>query len=165
MLKVREIILRNITKIDEFSTHFYHLNLKCEEKIKGFDPSHIFVDHMQSVGFSNAFTQTLIFGEEEGNTQDTLMQPIDDIETVISTTNQHNKKGRGPNEKGVQSPIVSQKNSLPKYNVQTTTQEKKVSSGNSSGGGDKNPPQVKMENPHKIQVRKKRKIVPQEEAE
>jgi hypothetical protein len=127
--KVGEIVLRNITKIDEFSTHFDHLNLKYAEKIKGFDPSHIFVDHMQSVGFSNAFTQTIIFGEEEGNTQDTLVQPIDDIEIVISTTDQHKKKGKGPNEKGAQSPVVSQKNILPKYNVQTTAQQKNISSG------------------------------------
>ena len=57
------------------------------------------------------------------------------------------------------------KNSLLKYSVQTTNHHKRVSSDNSSGGGDKNPPQGKMENPHKIQVRKKRKIAPQEEAE
>jgi len=47
------------------------------------------------------------------------VQHIDDIETVISTTKQHKQKGKGPNEKGAQSPVVSQKNSLPKYNVQT----------------------------------------------
>jgi hypothetical protein len=41
---------------------------------------------MQLVGFTNVFTQTIIFEEEEGNTQDTMVLPIDDIETVISTT-------------------------------------------------------------------------------
>jgi hypothetical protein len=69
--KVGEIVLRNMNKIDEFSTHFNHLNLKYAEKIKGFDPSNIFMDHMQSVGFSSAFTQTILCGEEEGNNQDT----------------------------------------------------------------------------------------------
>jgi hypothetical protein len=42
-----------------------------QKKIKGFDPSHTFVDHMHSIGFSNAFTQAIVFGEEEGSTQDT----------------------------------------------------------------------------------------------
>jgi hypothetical protein len=58
--KVGEIVLRNMNKIDEFLTHFNHLNLKYENKIKGFDPSNISMDHMQSVGFSSAFTQTIL---------------------------------------------------------------------------------------------------------
>jgi hypothetical protein len=105
--KAREIVLRNITIINEFLSHFNHLNLKYAEKIKGFEPSHIFVNHMQSIGFSNTFTQTIIFGGEEGNNKDTQMQPVDNIETIISTSYQHKRKGKGPNEKGVQSPIVS----------------------------------------------------------
>jgi hypothetical protein len=47
---------------------------------------------MQSVGFNNAFTQTIIFGEEEGTAQDTSAQSVDDIETVISTTDQHKQR-------------------------------------------------------------------------
>jgi hypothetical protein len=47
--------------------------LKYEEKIRGFDPSHIVLDHMTSVGFSNAFTNSFLFEEEEGNTHDVPM--------------------------------------------------------------------------------------------
>jgi hypothetical protein len=62
--KVGKIVLRNITRIDEFSSHFDHLNLKYGEKIIGFNPSHIFVNHVQSIGFNNVLTQTIIFREE-----------------------------------------------------------------------------------------------------
>jgi hypothetical protein len=92
-----------MNKIDDFSTHFNHLNLKYENKIKGFDPSNISMDHMQSMGFSSAFTQTILSKEEEGNNQDTPLQDVDDIETLISTTDRYRKRGKGPNEKGTQS--------------------------------------------------------------
>jgi hypothetical protein len=33
--------------------------------MRGFDPSHIFFDHMTSIGFNNASANTLMFEEEE----------------------------------------------------------------------------------------------------
>jgi hypothetical protein len=62
--------LRGISKIDEFTIQLDQYNLKFTEEIKGFDPKHFFVDHMTSVGFSNALTNTFIFGEEEGDSHD-----------------------------------------------------------------------------------------------
>jgi hypothetical protein len=41
--------------------------------------------------------------------------------------------------------------------------KKPVISGSSSGGGDKNPPHGKIENSHKLPIRKKRKVPLQEE--
>jgi hypothetical protein len=52
---IGDIMLRNINKIDEFANHFNNVNLKYVEKIKGFDPKRIFVEHMLSVGLSNSF--------------------------------------------------------------------------------------------------------------
>jgi hypothetical protein len=110
--KIGEIILRGIAKIDEYSTHLNQFNLKYAEKIRGFDPSHIFLDHMTSVGFNNAFTNTLMFEEEEeGNTHDVPMQSVDDIETMVSSTTQYKQRGKGSNEKGTQSPMDLQKSS------------------------------------------------------
>jgi hypothetical protein len=82
-----------------------------------------FIDHMTSVGFSNALTNTFIFGEEEGDSHDPLTQFVekrtDDIETIVSTTDRYKQKGKVSNEKGSQSPIVSQKSGPPKNNFQS----------------------------------------------
>jgi hypothetical protein len=51
---IGEFVLRNINKIDEFVGHFNNIGLKYLENIKGFDPSKIFVEHMQSMGFINS---------------------------------------------------------------------------------------------------------------
>jgi hypothetical protein len=49
------------------------------------------------------------------------------------------------------------KNGLPKKNFQSkTSQQKKYSTNNSGDGGDRNPPQGKLEKPHKLQVKRKR---------
>jgi hypothetical protein len=53
--KVGDFVFRIMNKIDEFANHFHNLNLKYAEKIRGFDPNGIFVDHMLVVGFSNSF--------------------------------------------------------------------------------------------------------------
>jgi hypothetical protein len=44
--KIGDFMFRNINKIDEFANHFNNVNLKYVEKIKGFDPNKIFVEHM-----------------------------------------------------------------------------------------------------------------------
>jgi hypothetical protein len=35
-----------MNKIDEFADHFHNLNLKYAERVKGFDPREIFVEHL-----------------------------------------------------------------------------------------------------------------------
>jgi len=91
--RIGEILLRGITKIDEFAIQLGQYNLKFAEEIKGFDPQHLFIDHMTSVGYSNALTNTFIFLEEEGDSHDPLTQfvekKIDDIETIVSTNDQY----------------------------------------------------------------------------
>ena len=58
--KIGDFIFRNINKIDEFVNHFNNVNLKYDEKIKGFDHNKIFMEHMLSVGFNNSFIHTIL---------------------------------------------------------------------------------------------------------
>lgn len=68
--------------------------MKFSKEIKGFNPNHLFLDHMVSVGFNNTLINTFIFGEEEGDDHDPLVECIErkasNIETIISTTDQYN---------------------------------------------------------------------------
>jgi hypothetical protein len=66
--------LRGIAKIDEFASYLDQYNLRFAEEIKGFDPNHLFYNHMVSVGISPASANTLIFGEEEGDSHDPPIQ-------------------------------------------------------------------------------------------
>jgi hypothetical protein len=159
--RIGEILLRGISKIDEFVDQLHQYNFKFTEEIKGFDPKHLFVGHMTLIGFSNSLTNTFIFGEEEGESHDPLTQYVEKrtnyIETIVSTTNRYKQKGKVLNKKGSQPPIVSQKNGPPKNNFQSETSQQKKSSTNKSGdGGDKNTPRGRLEKPHKLQVKIKR---------
>jgi hypothetical protein len=62
--KIGEFMFININKFDEFANHFNNVNLKYDEKIKGFDLKKIFVGNMLSVGFSNSIIQTILNEEE-----------------------------------------------------------------------------------------------------
>jgi hypothetical protein len=61
--KIVDFIFKNIKKIDEFVNHFHNVNLKYVEKIKGFDPNRIPVEHMSEIGFSNSFIHTIMSEE------------------------------------------------------------------------------------------------------
>jgi hypothetical protein len=55
--KVRDFVLRNVNKIDEFAAHFNNLNLIYVERLRGFDPNGIFLEHLLVVGLNNSFFQ------------------------------------------------------------------------------------------------------------
>ena len=61
--KIGEILFRGISKNYEFVVQLDQYNFKFAKEIKGFDPNHLFINHMTSVAFSNALTNTFIFGE------------------------------------------------------------------------------------------------------
>jgi hypothetical protein len=82
--KVGDFIFINMNKIDEFMSHFHSLNLKYSEKLKGFDASGIFVEHLLVVGFNNYFIN-VIFNEEGYNASGTHAHDIDDLETILNT--------------------------------------------------------------------------------
>jgi hypothetical protein len=47
--RIGKILLRGISKIDEFIVQLDQYNLKFTDEIKGFDPNHIFMDLMTYV--------------------------------------------------------------------------------------------------------------------
>jgi hypothetical protein len=110
--------LRSTTNIDEFSVQFDQFNLKLADKFKGFDPNHMFINHMIYVGYNVAFANTFLFGEEEGDSQSPQAIPIEInqeyIEIVFRTTEQHRQHGKFVNERSTRSPYVSQKRCLEK---------------------------------------------------
>jgi hypothetical protein len=65
--RIGEILLRSISSIDEFAVHFDQYNLKFADETKGFNPKHLFMDHMTSVGLSMPLSNSFLFGEEEGD--------------------------------------------------------------------------------------------------
>jgi hypothetical protein len=99
--KIGDFIFRNINKIDKFAIHFNNVILKYVEKIKGFEPNKIFVEHMLSVGFNNSFIQTTLNEEEEeeGNNQSTHVHEAGDLEKILRTNELYKKKGKGPRER------------------------------------------------------------------
>jgi hypothetical protein len=160
--KIGDFIFRNINKIDEFVNHFQNVNLKYAEKIKGFEPNRIFVEHILVVGFNNSFIHTIL-GEEEDNNLGTPAHNAGDLETILSTNELHKKKGKGPSEKSAQSQVVTPKTTTSRSNAPMDHPTRKVTNNSSSGGGEKNPPSRKIERSHKLPLRKKRKNVLQEE--
>jgi hypothetical protein len=156
--RIGEITIKNAANIDEYAVLFDQYNLKVENEIKGFDPNQLFMNHMMYVGYSVSYANIFLFGEEEDDNQDLQAIPMENIETIVSTTEQHRQHGRVVNERSTRSPNISQRNSLPKQNPQHTTQEQRKSSTNNSGdGGDHNPPKGSLERPHKPPVTRKRK--------
>ena len=82
--KVGDFIFRNMKKIDKFVGHFHSLNLKYVEKVKGFDPSGIFVEHLLIVGFNNSFINAIL-NEYIDNVSGTLARDASDLETILNT--------------------------------------------------------------------------------
>jgi len=82
--KVGDFIFKNINKIDEFMGHFHNLNLKHTERVKGFDPSEIFVEHLLDVGFNNYFINAIL-NEAEDNVSGTLARDTDDLVMILKT--------------------------------------------------------------------------------
>jgi hypothetical protein len=160
--KVRDFIFRNMNKIDEFTCHFHSLNLKYAEKVKGFDPSGIFVEHLLVVGFNNDFINTIL-NEDGDNALGTPTHDTDDLETILNTNESYKQRGKGLGEKSAQSLTVTPKSTTSRSNAPMTYPSKKFTHSSSGGGGDKNPPSRKIESSHKLPVRKKRKNIVQEE--
>jgi hypothetical protein len=155
--------LRNINKIDEFASHFNNVSLNYVEKIKGFDPKKISIEHMLSIGFSNSFIQTILSEEEEFNIQNTHVHNTGDLETLLSSNDLYKKKGKNLGERSAQSPIFTPKNVTSRSNTPSAHPVNKFVNNSSSGGGYMNPPSRKIEISHKLPVRKKRKTPLQDE--
>ena len=69
----------------------------------------------------------------------------------------HKERGRALNDKSAQSPVVSRRSAFPKENPQQGTSDvRKIQSINSKDDEDRNTPKGKLENPHKMKVKRKR---------
>jgi len=76
-------VFRNVNKIDEFPGHFKNLNLKYDERLRGFNPNGIFQEHLLEVGFS--FIHTCL--TEDKDSDDNSHAPDDGgVETLQSAT-------------------------------------------------------------------------------
>jgi hypothetical protein len=83
--KVEDFMFRNINKIDEFTGHFNNLNLRYVERLRGFDPIGIFLEHLLAIDFSRSFIHTYL-NEDKDNDENTLAPHDGDVETLQSTT-------------------------------------------------------------------------------
>jgi hypothetical protein len=156
--KFRYFIFNNMNKIGEFAGHLQILNLKYVERVKGFDLSGIFVEHLLVVGFNNYFIN-VILNEDEDNVPGTPTHDTGDLKMILSTNESYKQRGKGPDEKSSQSPTIIPKSTISQRNAPTTHKIKKVTQSYSGGEGDKNPPSRKIESSHNIALRKKIKNI------
>jgi hypothetical protein len=138
-----------MNNIDEFVCHFHSLNLKYAEKVKGFDPSGIFVEHLLVVGFNNSFIKIIMNGDGD-NASSTLSHDTSNLETILNTNESYKQRGKVSGEKSAISPNVTLKSRQSRSSDPTAYPSKKVTLGSSGGGGDKNPPSGKIESSHKL---------------
>jgi hypothetical protein len=87
-----------MNQINEFANHFHNLNLKYDEKIKGFEPNGIFVEHMLVVGFRNSFIH-IFLGEEEDNNLGSPTHNVVYLEMILNTNEFYKQKEKGPSKK------------------------------------------------------------------
>jgi hypothetical protein len=66
--------IENHYNINEFSVQFDQFHLKVVDEVKGFEPNQLFMKHNQLfmkhmiyMGYIDAFANTFLFGEEEGD--------------------------------------------------------------------------------------------------
>jgi len=86
--KFGDFVFRNVNKIDEFTGHFDNLNLRYDERLRGFDSNGIFVEHLLAVGFNNSFIHTLL-NEDKDNDENTPTPNASDLETLQTTNELH----------------------------------------------------------------------------
>jgi hypothetical protein len=117
--KFGDFIFINMNKIYEFVGHFHSMNLRCAGRIKGLDPSGIFVEHILTIGFNNYFINNVL-NEDEDNDSVTPARDNGDLETIINTNESYKQKGKGPREKSSQSPTVTPKSTTSRSSAPMT---------------------------------------------
>jgi hypothetical protein len=128
---------RNINKIHEFTGHFKNLNLKYVERIKGFDPNGIFLEHLLVVGFSSSFIHRRLT-EDRDNDDNNPASGDCDIETLQSMTQLYRQQGKVSSEKSAQYHANTPKSMTSRIIASTTHPSNKQTHRYSNRGGDKN---------------------------
>ena len=75
--------MKNVNKIDDFTTHFSISNLRYAKYIRGFDPYDIFREHLQSLGLTDCFVNKHL---PKNKDHDGPASNTGDVETVQSCT-------------------------------------------------------------------------------
>jgi hypothetical protein len=95
---LEKFIVKNISHLDEFTTHFDHFNLKEVHEIQGFDPNNLFSTHMFAIGYGSSFNKSIQLEEGGGDNQNppevSPEKTLDDIDTLVSTNDHYKKWGR-----------------------------------------------------------------------
>jgi hypothetical protein len=106
--KVGDFIVMNMNNTDSFVGHFHSFNLKCAEKVKGFDPDGIFVEHLLAIDFNSSFIDTIL-NDDEDNASGSPSHETNDLATILNTNESYKKKRKGPGEKSAQFPTATPK--------------------------------------------------------
>ena len=77
-----------MNKIDEFVGHLHGLNIRYVERVKGFNPSKIFVEHLLEIGFNNSFINTIL-NEDKDNDSGTPSHDIGNLKTILITNDSY----------------------------------------------------------------------------
>jgi len=59
--KIGEIIVKNISHVDEFSNHFDNLKLREVPEAPRFDPNDLFTTNVYEIGYGSSFVNTTQF--------------------------------------------------------------------------------------------------------
>jgi hypothetical protein len=154
--KLRDFVLRNVNKIDEFVAHFNNLNLIYVESLRGFDPNNFFLEHLLTLGLDNSFFKKHL--SENKNTGDnTPASDVRNLDTLQSLTKLYKKHGKRPGDKSVQLTDNTPKSATFRSIAPTTHHNKKATQNSSNGGGDNDPHHPKIDSSHKLPLEKKRK--------
>jgi hypothetical protein len=152
-------MVRNMNKIDGFVGHFHKFYLKCAEKVKGFNPDGIFIEHLLVVSLNISFTDAIL-NEEQDNASGIPSLHTSNLETILNTNDSYKQKRKGLGEKSSQSPTTTPNTTASWRSTPMAYPRKKVTHSSLGEGGDKNPPFEKIiESSQKLPTSKKHKKI------
>jgi hypothetical protein len=122
--KVSEILVNNVSNIDEFTFQFESYKLNVSDYVKGFDSQQFFMNYIISTSFSDSYINTYIYEEEENEENNSQEKIIKDLETIINTNRAYKKHGEVTGEKGSKYQSSSQRDNTPKQHTQNIVQDK-----------------------------------------
>jgi hypothetical protein len=83
--KVGEITVKNISHLNELTSHFDHFKLKEIPKIPGFDPSDVFTTHMSAISYGTLSVNTTQFKEGGGDNQNPMEAIPEKVHNYLDT--------------------------------------------------------------------------------
>jgi hypothetical protein len=68
-LKIGEIIVKNISLLDEFAIYFHRFKLREIQKFHGFEPNGFFSNPLFAIGYGSSFTKSTQMDEGRWDNQ------------------------------------------------------------------------------------------------